>query len=79
VDIRIPDELRIQIPQLGEAEQPDPMVWLKLTCEQAGWTWYILLKGSSSRRPGNAERIDPDNTPEFQFSIGPIPPHRAVL
>jgi hypothetical protein len=42
VDIRIPLELRAKIPQLGEAEQPDPMVWLKLTCEQAGWTWYII-------------------------------------
>jgi hypothetical protein len=43
VDIRIPEELRAQIPQLGEAsEQEDPMVWLKLTCEQAGWTWYII-------------------------------------
>jgi hypothetical protein len=43
VDIRIPEELRAKIPQLGEAsEQEDPMVWLKLTCEQAGWTWYII-------------------------------------
>src|SRR5512138_1483323 len=43
MDIRIPIELRAQIPQLGEAsEQGDPMVWLKLTCEQAGWTWYII-------------------------------------
>jgi hypothetical protein len=43
VDIRIPLELRAKIPQLGEAsEQEDPMVWVKLTCEQAGWTWYII-------------------------------------
>ena len=43
MDIRIPEELRAQIPQLGEtSEQADPMVWLKLTCEQAGWTWYII-------------------------------------
>jgi hypothetical protein len=43
VDIRIPEELRAKIPQLGEAsEQKDPMVWLKLTCEQAGWTWYVI-------------------------------------
>jgi hypothetical protein len=43
VDIRIPEELRAKIPQLGEAsEQADPIVWLKLTCEQAGWTWYII-------------------------------------
>ena len=27
---------------LGEAEQADPMVWLKLECSQAGWTWYII-------------------------------------
>jgi len=42
VDIRIPLELRANIPQLGEADQVDPMVWLKLMCEQAGWTWYII-------------------------------------
>ena len=42
MDIRIPLELRVQIPQLGEAEMPDPMVWLKFTCEEAGWTWYII-------------------------------------
>lgn len=43
MDIHIPEELRAEIPQLGEAsEQEDPMVWLKLTCEQAGWTWYII-------------------------------------
>jgi len=43
VDIHIPLELRAKIPQLGEAsEQPDPMVWLKFTCEEAGWTWYII-------------------------------------
>ncbi|HEY3231812.1 MAG TPA: hypothetical protein VGJ87_21460 [Roseiflexaceae bacterium] len=39
----IPLELRAKIPQLGEAsEQEDPMVWVKLTCEPAGWTWYII-------------------------------------
>jgi hypothetical protein len=43
VDIRIPEELRAKIPQLGEAsEHEDPMVWLKFMCEQAGWTWYII-------------------------------------
>jgi hypothetical protein len=42
VDIRISLELRAKIPQLGEAEQPDPLVWVKLTCEHAGWTWYII-------------------------------------
>lgn len=43
MDIHIPEELRANIPQLGEASgEPDPMVWLKLTCEQAGWTWYII-------------------------------------
>ncbi len=43
MDIRIPEELRTKIPQLGEAlEQADPMVWLKLTCEPAGWTWYVI-------------------------------------
>ncbi len=43
MDIRIPLALRAKIPQLGEAsEEADPMVWVKLTCEQAGWTWYII-------------------------------------
>jgi hypothetical protein len=43
VDIRIPEELRTKIPRLGEAsEQDDPILWLKFTCEQAGWTWYII-------------------------------------
>jgi hypothetical protein len=43
VDIHIPLELRAQIPQLGEASgEADPMVWVKLTCEEAGWTWYII-------------------------------------
>ena len=43
MDIRIPLELRAQIPQLGEvSEQSDPMVWVKLTCEEAGWTWYVI-------------------------------------
>jgi hypothetical protein len=39
----IPEELRAKIPQLGEAsEQEDPMLWVKLTCEPAGWNWYII-------------------------------------
>jgi len=43
VDIHIPLELRAQIPQLGEASgAEDPIVWVKLTCERAGWTWYII-------------------------------------
>ena len=36
VEIRIPQELRDFGPQLGEtSEQEDPMVWVKLTCEEA--------------------------------------------
>jgi hypothetical protein len=43
VDIRIPEELRATIPQLGEvSKQADPMVWVKLTCAEAGWTWYVI-------------------------------------
>jgi len=43
MDINIPLELRAQIPQLGEAQQEaDPMVWVKLQCLEAGWTWYII-------------------------------------
>jgi len=42
VDINIPLELRAKIPQLGDAEQEDPMVWLKLQCVEAGWTWYVI-------------------------------------
>jgi hypothetical protein len=43
VNILIPEELRAQIPLLGEvSEQDDSMVWVKLTCEQAGWTWYVI-------------------------------------
>jgi hypothetical protein len=39
----LPDALGKKIPRLGEApEQEDPLVWVKLTCEQAGWTWYII-------------------------------------
>src|SRR3954464_6276159 len=39
----IPDELGKRIPRLGEASEPEnPMVWAKLTCEGAGWTWYII-------------------------------------
>jgi hypothetical protein len=42
VDIRIPQELRAKIPQLGEAsEQEAPMVWVKLTCEEAV-CWQFL-------------------------------------
>jgi hypothetical protein len=34
---------REHIPPLGAASgQEDPVVWVKLTCEQAGWTWYII-------------------------------------
>lgn len=43
MDILIPEELRAKIPQLGEASgEQDPMIWLKLMCEQAGWIWYII-------------------------------------
>src|SRR5436305_579951 len=43
VDITIPEELRGKIPRLGEAStQADPMVWLKFTCVEAGWTWYVI-------------------------------------
>jgi hypothetical protein len=43
VDIHIPEELRANIPQLGEAsEQEDPMVWVKLSSEALGTTWYII-------------------------------------
>ena len=42
MDIRIPEELRKNIPQLGEAEKPDPMVWFKLSSEALGTTWYII-------------------------------------
>ena len=38
----IPEELRAKIPQLGEAEQPDPMVWAKLIVPVVGWAWYII-------------------------------------
>jgi hypothetical protein len=39
----IPEELRAKIPQLGETEgEPDPIVWVKLSCEAAGWTGYVL-------------------------------------
>ena len=39
----IPEELRAQIPQLGGTEgEPDPMVWVKLSCEAAGWTGYVI-------------------------------------
>jgi hypothetical protein len=39
----IPEELRQNIPQLGEAsEQPDPLVWVRLTCEEADWTGYVI-------------------------------------
>ena len=39
---RIPEELRKKIPHVGEAEQPDPMVWAKLSAEALGTTWYII-------------------------------------
>jgi hypothetical protein len=43
MDILIPEELRRNIPQLGEAsEQEDPMVSAKLTAMDIGWTWYVI-------------------------------------
>jgi Protein of unknown function (DUF2958) len=43
MDELIPEKLRATIPQLGEASaQPDPMVWVKLVCEAADWTWYLI-------------------------------------
>jgi len=43
MDIRIPEELRATIPQLGEASGgTDPMVWVKLSSEALGTTWYII-------------------------------------
>ena len=39
----IPEELRQNIPQLDEASaEPDPMVWVKLSCEAVGWTGYVI-------------------------------------
>jgi hypothetical protein len=43
MDIRIPFELRVKIPLLGETQdQVDPMVWVKFTSTEVGWTWYII-------------------------------------
>src|SRR4051794_20101399 len=42
MDIRIPEELRTKIPHIGAAEQPDPMVWVKLSAEAFGTTWYVI-------------------------------------
>src|SRR5882724_3932238 len=42
MDIRIPEELRKKIPPIGAAEQPDPMVWVKLSAEAFGTMWYII-------------------------------------
>jgi hypothetical protein len=43
MDIRIPEELRKNIPQLGEAsEQSDPIVWVKLSSQALGTTWYVI-------------------------------------
>jgi len=43
LDTLIPEELRKNIPQLGEAsEQEDPMVWAKLIAPGIGWTWYVI-------------------------------------
>lgn len=43
MDIHIPEELRKQIPQLGEAStQVDPMVWVKLSSRALGTTWYVI-------------------------------------
>jgi hypothetical protein len=39
----IPEELRVKIPQLGEASgESDRMVWVKFSSEALGTTWYIL-------------------------------------
>lgn len=41
--IPIPDDVRANIPQLGEvSEQLDPMVWAKLTIPGTDWTWYVI-------------------------------------
>jgi hypothetical protein len=43
MDVRIRDEVRASIPQLGVAsEQSDPMVWVKLSSEALGATWYVI-------------------------------------
>jgi hypothetical protein len=43
MDIRIPEELRAKIPQLGEASgEADPMVWVKLSSAALGTTWYVI-------------------------------------
>jgi len=43
MDICIPQELRKNIPQLGEAsEQSDPIVWIKLSAAALGTTWYVI-------------------------------------
>lgn len=39
----IPEELRTKIPQLEEASaEPDPLVWMKLSVPEAGWTGYVI-------------------------------------
>jgi hypothetical protein len=39
----LPEELRANIPQLGEPEdEQDPIVWVKLSSEALGTTWYII-------------------------------------
>jgi hypothetical protein len=42
MDELIPQELRAKIPQLGKAEKPEPMVWVKLSSEALGIIWYII-------------------------------------
>jgi Protein of unknown function (DUF2958) len=43
MDELLPETLRASIPQLGEASaEPDPIVWVKLLCEAAGWTWCVM-------------------------------------
>jgi hypothetical protein len=43
MDTLIPEQLRKNIPRLGEASEPeDPMVWAKLTAAGIGWTWYVI-------------------------------------
>jgi hypothetical protein len=39
----IPEDLRAKIPQLEEASaESDPMVWVKLSVPEAGWSTYVI-------------------------------------
>lgn len=50
MNLRIPETLRNVVPQIGPAlAKFDPMVWLKLTCEEAGWAWYIIAVEALTR------------------------------